>query len=51
MRKKFKECVGKKCDVGTTIDLEVTDFSDGNNSNLVIANEIHGLLHNNSDEG
>ena len=46
-----EECVGKKCNIGTTIDLEVVDFSDVDNKNVAIYNERHDLLHDTSDEG
>ena len=45
-----KECPGKKCNAGTTIDIEVSDLLDTNNNNSEIFNERHDMLHNNYDE-
>ena len=50
MHKFCEECVGKKCDIGTTIDLEVEELSDANNNNAEITNETHDVLYNDSDE-
>ena len=51
MHKCCKECVDKKCNIGTVIYLEVTGFSDVTTDNVAIANERHGMFHDNYNEG
>ena len=45
MNKFCKECADRNHNIGTTIDLEVSDLSDENNNNLAIVNERHDTLH------
>ena len=50
VHKFYKECVDKKWNKGTTIDLEVEDVSDEKSDNTAITNERYDMFHNSSVE-
>ena len=45
-----KEYVEKKYDIGIVTYLEVVDFSGASSNSAAIANDRHGMFHDNSDE-